>query len=78
MLSSARPSPLDRLIQEPTRQGLGLAVCYCEHCKAKGAERGIDWRRAQEGYRKLVLWNAAISEGNRLPMVRSSPSGACC
>ncbi|MDB5585745.1 MAG: hypothetical protein JWP26_715 [Devosia sp.] len=65
MFSSARPGPLDRLIQEPTRQGLGLAVCYCEHCKAKAAERGVDWRRAQEGYRKLVLWNAAISEGKR-------------
>ncbi len=58
---SERPSPMDRLIQEPTRQGLGLAVCYCEHCKRQGAERGVDWRRAQEGYRKLVLWNADIS-----------------
>ena len=63
--SSARPGPLDRLIQEPTRQGLGLAVCYCEHCKAKGAERGLDWRRAQEGYRKLVLWNANAADGER-------------
>jgi hypothetical protein len=65
VFSSARPGPLDRLVQEPTRQGLGLAVCYCEHCRAKGAERGLDWRRAQEAYRKLVLWNAAVSEGKR-------------
>ncbi|HWJ72247.1 MAG TPA: hypothetical protein VNX29_03695 [Kaistia sp.] len=64
---SARPGPLDRLLQEPTRQGLGLIVCYCPHCKARAAERGIDWRRAQEGQRKLVLLNAAVSEGSRPP-----------
>lgn len=63
MWSSERPSPLDRLIQEPTRQGLGLITCYCIHCKALGEERGISWRRAQEGYRKLVLWNADIAGG---------------
>jgi len=61
--SSERPGPLDRLIQEPTRQGLGLITCYCAHCKARGRERGIDWRRAQEGYRKLVTWNAEVSRG---------------
>lgn len=62
--SSERPSPMDRLIQEPTSQGLGLVVCYCEHCKRRGAERGVDWRRAQEGYRKLVGWNAEVSKSN--------------
>jgi hypothetical protein len=61
--SSERPSPLDRLIQEPTRQGLGLITCYCSHCRKIGEERGISWRRAQEGYRKLVLWNADIAGG---------------
>lgn len=64
MWSSERPAPLDRLIQEPTRQGLGLITCYCAHCKQLGAERGIAWRRAQEGYRKLVTWNAGISRGD--------------
>ena len=63
--SSERISPLDRLIQEPTRQGLGLVTCYCEHCRRKGEERGLDWRRAQEGYRKLVLWNADVARGER-------------
>ena len=63
--SSERPGPLDRLLSEPTRQGLGLVTCYCEHCKARGRERGVDWRRAQEGYRKLVLWNAAVAAGER-------------
>lgn len=61
--SSERPSPLDRLMQEPTRQGLGLVTCYCSHCRRIGEERGISWRRAQEGYRKLVLWNADIADG---------------
>ena len=65
--ASTRPGPLDRLLQEPTRQGLGLIVCYCPHCRARATERGIDWRRAQEGHRKLVLWNAAVSEGKRPP-----------
>lgn len=63
--SSARPGPLDRLVQEPTQQGLGLVVCYCSHCKALGAKRGVDWRHAQEGYRKLVLWNASVAIGER-------------
>ncbi len=63
MWSSERISPFDRLIQGPTRQGLGLITCYCAHCKARGAERGLDWRRAQEGYRKLVTWNAEIARG---------------
>ena len=63
MWSSERPGPLDRLLQEPTRQGLGLITCYCTHCKQRGAERGVDWRRAQEGYRKLVTWNAEITRG---------------
>ncbi|MGV8989395.1 MAG: hypothetical protein ACOH2H_24510 [Cypionkella sp.] len=62
---SERPSPLDRLMQEPTRQGLGLIVCYCSHCLERAEKRGIDWRRAQEGYRKLVLWNADIADGKR-------------
>ncbi len=62
--SSERPGPLDRLIQEPTRQGLGLITCYCGHCKTLAGERGISWRRAQEGYRKLVTWNADISQGD--------------
>lgn len=65
MFSSARPGPLDRLIQEPTRQGLGRAVCYCPYCRERGMERGLSWRRAQEGYRKLVLWNAEASEAKR-------------
>jgi hypothetical protein len=63
MWSSERPGPLDRLIQEPTRQGLGLVTCYCSYCKILGAERGISWRRSQEGYRKLVTWNADIARG---------------
>lgn len=62
--SSARPSPMDRLMQEPTLQGQGRAVCYCAFCKARAVDRGIDWRRAQEGYRKLVSWNAQVAAGD--------------
>jgi len=67
MWSSERPGPLDRLIQGPALQGLGLITCYCAHCKERGRERGIDWRRAQEGYRKLVTWNAEIARGQIPP-----------
>jgi len=62
--STDRIGPLNLLLQGPARQGLGLVVCYCSHCKQAGAERGIDWRRAQEGHRKLVTLNAAVAAGD--------------
>lgn len=61
---SERPGPLTMLMQGPTRQGLGLVTCFCRYCKELGAERGVDWRRAQEGYRAVVTWNARVAAGD--------------
>ncbi len=60
-----RPGPLNLLIQGPTPRKLGLISCFCVHCREIAKDRGVDWRRAQEGFRKLVAWNAAVSEGKR-------------
>lgn len=61
---SERPGPLTMLMQGPTKQGLGLVTCFCPHCRVIAADRNIDWRRAQEGYRKLVTWNAQVGAGD--------------
>ncbi|HEY0247000.1 MAG TPA: hypothetical protein VGC45_01965 [Gryllotalpicola sp.] len=60
-----RFGPLTLLAQGPALQGLGLISCFCDWCKAKAADRGIDWRPAQTGYRALVALNAAASNGER-------------
>ncbi len=37
--------------------------CFCEHCRAKARERGIDAARAQQGYRELgQLFRAAAKD----------------
>ncbi|GAB3918763.1 hypothetical protein GCM10011575_33680 [Microlunatus endophyticus] len=61
---SERPGPLTMLMQGPTAQGLGLVTCFCRYCREIAADRNIDWRRAQEGYRKLVAWNARVAVGD--------------
>lgn len=60
-----RPGPLNLLVQGRSIQGLGLISCFCSHCLAVAKDLGIDWHSAQEGFRKLVQWNAAVADGNR-------------
>jgi hypothetical protein len=62
---SERPGPLTMLMQGPAAENLGLVSCFCRCCKEIAAERGVDWRRAQEGYRRLSAWNTAVSSGDR-------------
>ncbi|MGI8868456.1 MAG: hypothetical protein ACR2F6_06300 [Mycobacteriales bacterium] len=62
---SERPGPLTMLMQGPAAEDLGLVSCFCRHCKRIAAERDIDWRRAQEGYRRLSAWNTAVASGER-------------
>jgi hypothetical protein len=62
---SQRPGPLTMLMQGPTKQGLGLVTCFCQYCRAIAADRNIDWRRAQEGYRKLVTWNGELANDRK-------------
>ncbi len=40
-------------------------TCFCPHCLAIARDRGIDARRAQEGYRAALEWNARLSAGDR-------------
>ncbi len=60
MFGSERNGPLGNTIA-----GGGLArnanpYCFCEHCVAAGEQRGIDHRRAREGY--LALFRLAQEE----------------
>lgn len=60
---SERPGPLNLLLQAPCDPS--QATCFCVHCRRLAAERGIDARRAQEGYRTLLDWNARVAAGDR-------------
>jgi hypothetical protein len=60
---SERPGPLNLIMQGPV--GAGSVSCFCRHCKAIAADRGIDVRRAQEGYRSLLEWNTRVASGEK-------------
>ncbi|HLH74560.1 MAG TPA: hypothetical protein VKX96_14830 [Chloroflexota bacterium] len=60
---SERPGPLNVLLQGPVTPE--AVSCFCPHCQAVAHERGIDVRRAQEGYHRALEWNAAVSAGHR-------------
>lgn len=60
---SERPGPLNLLMQGPV--SADAISCFCPHCQAIARDRGIDVRRAQEGYRRAIEWNAAVSSGHR-------------
>jgi hypothetical protein len=62
---SERPGPLNMLMQAPTAPE--LVTCFCKHCREKAKDRGIDPRRAQEGYRKVIEWNDQVAGGERPP-----------
>ncbi len=59
---SERPGPLNLLMQgSPGRYAL---TCFCPHCQAKAGKRGIDVRRAIEGYRKGLEWSERVAVGD--------------
>jgi hypothetical protein len=60
---SERPGPLNLLLQGPVEPA--QVTCFCRHCQALARERGIDARRAIEGYRRELEWNAAVAAGDR-------------
>jgi hypothetical protein len=60
---SERPGPLNLLMQGPVTPG--AVTCFCPYCLAIARDRGIDVRRAQEGYRKAIDWNARVAAGDR-------------
>ncbi|MDP9469352.1 MAG: hypothetical protein M3Q71_01615 [Chloroflexota bacterium] len=62
---SERPGPLNLLMQGPVAPD--AITCFCPHCRAMAGDRGIDVRRAQEGYRAAIEWNARVAAGDRPP-----------
>jgi hypothetical protein len=60
---SERPGPLNLLVQGPV--AAESVTCFCPYCRRLGAERGIDARRAREGYRRALAWNRALAAGDR-------------
>ena len=55
---SERPGPLNILLKGPS--SAELATCFCRYCRQIAEESGVDARRAQQGYRELVGWNASV------------------
>lgn len=62
---SERPGPLNLLLQAPlaTAHHNEVPTCFCRYCQQIARERGIDVRRAKEGYQKLTEWNRCVGEG---------------
>ncbi|MBS1665578.1 MAG: hypothetical protein JST68_31350 [Bacteroidetes bacterium] len=66
MWSSERQGPFNNAIQpfkgeRPTNR----ITCFCKHHRKAAKERGIDVERALEGYRKLVDFSRASTQGER-------------
>jgi hypothetical protein len=61
---SERPGPLNLLIQG--HMGRYALTCFCPHCQARAERRGIDVRRAVEGYRHGIEWSENVAAG-RIP-----------
>lgn len=53
MFGSERGGPLGNVVGRGGFAREGTAYCFCAHCDAAGGRRGIDSRRAREGYVKL-------------------------
>lgn len=62
---SERPGPLNLVIEGPVEAG--AVSCFCSHCRALAAERGVDAGRAQEGFGRLLEWNTRAAAGERDP-----------
>src|SRR5262249_41065691 len=64
---SERPGPLNLLVQAPVRtaESRTNVTCFCRYCQALARERGIDVRRALEGYRLALEWNENVAAGRR-------------
>jgi hypothetical protein len=64
---SERPGPLNLLMQGPVSDApmRDAVTCFCRHCQTLARERGIDVRRALEGYQQALDWNALVAAGDR-------------
>jgi hypothetical protein len=41
--------------------------CFCEHCRARGREQGIDADRARRGFEELFVFSGKVRQGARPP-----------
>lgn len=64
---SERPGPLNSLLQAPVLadEPRTQVTCFCRYCQALARERGIDVRKAIEGYRLALEWNESVAAGHR-------------
>jgi hypothetical protein len=58
---SERPGPLNLLMHGPVRPE--QVSCFCSHGQRIARDRAIDARRAVEGYRRALDWNAKVAGG---------------
>jgi len=63
MFGSERNGPLGNVLGNGGFARDGMAYCFCQYCVAAGEERGIDARRAAEGYRRLFELARAEAPG---------------
>src|ERR1051326_528658 len=64
---SERPGPLNALLQAPVlpEESRTQVTCFCRYCQRLARERGIDVRRAIDGYRVALEWNESVAAGRR-------------
>jgi len=65
MFGSERGGPLGNVLGRGGFARNGNPYCFCPHCEAAGERRGIDGRRAREGYVKLdeLVRSAGAGDG---------------
>ncbi|MFW6287026.1 MAG: hypothetical protein ACOC29_03695, partial [Candidatus Sumerlaeota bacterium] len=64
MFMHERVGPMSAVFFAGAWQGGRNPWCFCDYCRAKGHERGIDIERAKTGYKKLL---AMFDEGAEKP-----------
>jgi hypothetical protein len=45
----------------------GAPVCFCEHCRARGRDKGIDAERARKGFEELYVYVRGMMAGKLHP-----------
>ncbi len=65
MFGSERGGPLGNVLGRGGFARTGTAYCFCRHCEEAAARRGLDARRAREGYRALEALVATASEADQ-------------
>jgi len=67
MFMHERRGPVSALLGGGSEERSRRPYCFCESCRARGAEEGIDVRRAREGFQRLYELFEASARGGDLP-----------